>query len=77
VAPFLDEGLALYQLLGDTAGSAWVLWALGAVAAYQGDQQLATQLNEQSLALYQALDDPRGVSVPHSSWANWRCSRAP
>jgi len=65
VAPFLEEGLALYRMLGDTEGIAWVLWALGAVAAYQGDYERATQLNEQSLALYQALNDTRGMSVPH------------
>jgi tetratricopeptide (TPR) repeat protein len=62
VAPFVEEGLALNQMLGDTQGIAWALIALGTVAAYQGDYQRATQLNEQSLTLYQALNDTWGMS---------------
>jgi predicted ATPase len=65
VAPFVEEGLALMQMLGDTRGIAWLLMALGSVAAYQGDYQRATQLNDQSLALYQALDDTWGMSISH------------
>jgi tetratricopeptide (TPR) repeat protein len=62
VAPFIEEALALNQVLGDKQGIAWTLIALGTVAAYQGDYQRATRLHEQSLSLYQALNDTWSIS---------------
>jgi tetratricopeptide (TPR) repeat protein len=65
VIPFVEEGLALQQMLGDTLGIAWALIGLGSVAAYQGDYQRATRLNQQSLTLYQALNDTWGMSCAY------------
>ena len=53
----LAESLALFQALGDTWGTAYVLQSLGLIATEQGDPQRAIALLEQSLALFRALGD--------------------
>jgi predicted ATPase/transcriptional regulator with XRE-family HTH domain len=65
VAPFVAEGLAFEQLLGDAQGTAWALMAQGTIAAYGGDYERAARLNEQSLRLYQTLDNTWGMSISH------------
>jgi len=55
--PLLDESQALFQALGDTWGTAYVLQSLGLIANEQGNPQRAISLMEQSLALFRALGD--------------------
>jgi tetratricopeptide (TPR) repeat protein len=61
-ALFIEEALALNQMLGDRPGIAWNHISLGTVAAFGGDYRRATQLNQQGLELYQALNDTWGMS---------------
>jgi tetratricopeptide (TPR) repeat protein len=55
--PLLDESQALFQALGDTWGTAYVLQSLGLMAYQQDNPQRAISLMEQSLALFRALGD--------------------
>jgi non-specific serine/threonine protein kinase len=58
-----DEGLALYQELGDRRGIANALSNLGALAAHQGDYPAGRALLEESLAIRRQLDDRWGIST--------------
>ena len=59
----LEESLALFQVLGDRAGMAGALDALGRAARNQGDYPRAQMLGEQSLALFQAEEDVWGIAI--------------
>jgi tetratricopeptide (TPR) repeat protein len=56
-----EEGLALFQELGDTAGVARSLNYLATVAQEQGDLTRAAALYEKSLALDRALGYPESI----------------
>jgi predicted ATPase len=57
--PLLEEALALFQALGDEAGSARTLNQLGVAAWRQGEYQRAVALYEDGLRLATALGDQR------------------
>jgi tetratricopeptide (TPR) repeat protein len=59
-AGLFEESLALWEELGDAAGTARSLLSMGTVAAEQGDQERAIELSERSAELYQESGDQRG-----------------
>jgi predicted ATPase/class 3 adenylate cyclase len=58
----LEESVALFRGLGDTAGIARSQLFLGIVAAYQGDSTRATALLEESLSFFRELGDTWGMA---------------
>jgi tetratricopeptide (TPR) repeat protein len=66
--PVADEGLALWQVLGDAHGSAVALVRRGQIAQGLGDYQLATALLVEARALFRELDGPSGPEVPTAGW---------
>ncbi len=62
-----ELSLALWEELGDQAGTARSLLSLGTVASEQGDYERATSLSERAAALYQALEDRRGQALAVSN----------
>jgi predicted ATPase/transcriptional regulator with XRE-family HTH domain/Tfp pilus assembly protein PilF len=58
----LEEGLALFRALEDSAGIASTQNHLGVIAQLQGDYVRATTLLEASLALRRALGDKHGIA---------------
>jgi tetratricopeptide (TPR) repeat protein len=63
-AKWLDESLALYQDLGDTAGLATVLSSQGLAASEQGESARAELLLSKSLAMWRAVRSPtRGMAT--------------
>ena len=84
----LDAALLLYQGLGDDAGIAACLQALGSVAREQGRYDRSARLHAESLELARSAHDERAEASAHSylgfaSWlqgdldrADTECSRA-
>jgi predicted ATPase/DNA-binding SARP family transcriptional activator len=58
-----EQGLALYQAIGDTDGIAACLHTLGSLSLHQGDYARAKSLLEASLALRREMSDRWGISV--------------
>jgi tetratricopeptide (TPR) repeat protein/TolB-like protein len=63
VASELEQLRALYQDIGDQAGTAWALNGMGTVAWDQGDLQRSMDLHEQALAICRKIDKP--------AWEAW------
>src|SRR6185437_1544971 len=59
----LEESLALFRAVGDTAGIAEVLNMLGEVKRFQGDNREATQFYKESLALWHELGDQQYIAT--------------
>jgi tetratricopeptide (TPR) repeat protein len=57
-----EESLALYRELGDTAGIAYSLHLLAAIAWGRGNLAMARSQEEKSLALFKELGDKRSVA---------------
>jgi predicted ATPase/DNA-binding SARP family transcriptional activator len=66
-APLFEESLALWEELGDAAGTARSLLSIGTVAAEQGDQERAIELSERAAQLYRDSDDRRGHALAISN----------
>jgi predicted ATPase/DNA-binding SARP family transcriptional activator len=62
----LDAALLLYRGLGDAAGAAMCLQALGSVAREQGRYVRAAQLHTEGLELAKAAGDERAAAGAHS-----------
>ena len=62
-----EESLAMWEELGDAAGSARSLLSLGTVAAEQGDQQRAIELSERAAQIYEESGDQRGHALAISN----------
>jgi len=62
----LDAALLLYRELGDAAGAASCLQALGSVAREQGRYARSAQLHAESLELATAASDERAQASAHS-----------
>ena len=60
--PFAEQGLAIYQALGDQRGLAFALLVLGIALCLQDDCAAARPLAFESLALYRMLDDRLGIA---------------
>ncbi|WP_198664017.1 ATP-binding protein [Jiangella endophytica] len=58
----LEEALALYRRLGDTAGAALTLRHLGSIARERADYDVSHELHVESLNLYQQLGDKAGIA---------------
>ena len=58
-----EEGLAIFQELGNRQGIAWSLNDLGDVAGAQGDREAARSLYEKSLAIFRELGNRQGVAA--------------
>ncbi|HEY3084062.1 MAG TPA: adenylate/guanylate cyclase domain-containing protein [Candidatus Dormibacteraeota bacterium] len=59
--PPLDEALALYRELGDTAGAARCQWAIGNVHQFEGDFQAAIPPLDESIVTFRKLGDSFGL----------------
>ena len=66
-AALFEESLALWEELGDAAGTARSLLSMGTVAAEQGDQERAIELSERAAELYGESDDKRGHALAISN----------
>ena len=66
-AALFEESLALWEELGDAAGTARSLLSMGTVAAEQGDQERAIELSERASELYGESDDKRGHALAISN----------
>jgi predicted ATPase/DNA-binding SARP family transcriptional activator len=62
----LDAALLLYRSLGDAAGAASCLQALGSVAREQGRYVRSSQLHTEGLDLARSCGDERAVASAHS-----------
>jgi len=62
-----EESLAIWEELGDEAGTARSLLSMGTVAAEQGDQQRAIELSERAAQLYDESGDQRGHALAISN----------
>jgi len=62
-----EESLAIWEELGDAAGTARSLLSLGTVAAEQGDQARAIELSERAAELYDESGDQRGHALAISN----------
>jgi tetratricopeptide (TPR) repeat protein len=66
-AALFEESLALWEELGDAAGTARSLLSMGTVAAERGDQERAIELSERAAELYGESDDKRGHALAISN----------
>ena len=66
-AVLFEESLALWEELGDAAGTARSLLSMGTVAAEQGDQERAIELSERAAELYGESEDKRGHALAISN----------
>jgi predicted ATPase len=66
-AALFEESLALWEELGDAAGTARSLLSMGTVAAEQGDQERAIALSERASELYGESGDKRGHALAISN----------
>ena len=66
-AVLFEESLALWEELGDAAGTARSLLSIGTVAAEQGDQERAIELSERAAELYSESEDQRGHALAISN----------
>ena len=66
-AELFEQSLALWEELGDAAGTARSLLSLGTVAAEQGDQERAIELSERAAELYHESGDRRGHALAISN----------
>jgi predicted ATPase/DNA-binding SARP family transcriptional activator len=66
-AALFEESLALWEELGDAAGTARSLLSMGTVAAEQGDQERAIELSERASELYGESGDKRGHALAISN----------
>ena len=71
---YLEQGLALYQDMGNTAGIALAFSGLGEIAVRQGALEQAVPLLEQSLQLRQELGEKWGIAATLGSLA-WVAQR--
>ena len=62
VNTLVEEGLTLYQNLGDDAGAAYALLVLGRTAVSQGNRERGETLVEESLALFRRQGNPWGTA---------------
>ncbi len=62
-----QESLAIWEELGDAAGTARSLLSMGTVAAEQGDQERAIELSERAAQLYDESGDQRGHALAISN----------
>jgi predicted ATPase/DNA-binding SARP family transcriptional activator len=59
----LEASLDLRKQLGDVPGLAWVLWQLGILARYEGDQaERAAEYNRRAVAAFDRIGDIGGVA---------------
>src|SRR5207342_1990021 len=65
--PLFEESLAIWEELGDAAGTARSLLSIGTVAAEQGDQERAIELSERAAELYDESGDQRGHALAISN----------
>ena len=61
--PFLDESLAIWQQLGDMAGTAHVLNHLGTLAMARFEYDTSRALLRDALEMRRAINEERGVAV--------------
>jgi predicted ATPase len=61
------ESLAIWEELGDAAGTARSLLSIGTVAAERGDQERAIELSERAAELYEESGDRRGHALAISN----------
>jgi predicted ATPase/DNA-binding SARP family transcriptional activator len=66
-AALFEQSLALWEELGDVAGTARSLLSIGTVAAEQGDQERAIELSERAAVLYSESGDQRGHALAISN----------
>jgi predicted ATPase/DNA-binding SARP family transcriptional activator len=66
-AELSEQSLALWEELGDAAGTAQSLLSLGTVAAEQGDHERAIELSERAAELYRESEDRRGHALAVSN----------
>ena len=57
-----QESLALYQEIGERAGTALALHRLGSIKAFRGQYTEAHELHTESVACYRQIDDKRGLA---------------
>jgi predicted ATPase/DNA-binding SARP family transcriptional activator len=62
-----EESLAIWEKLGDAAGTARSLLSMGTVAAERGDQERAIELSERAAQLYDESGDQRGHALAISN----------
>ena len=69
----LNAGLALYEVLADSAGTAATLQALGSVARERGEYARSAQLHASGLELARAAGDDRGQASARGylGFASW------
>ncbi len=70
VRSLLEESLALFKASGLRQYIAHPLYCLGKVAARQGDLPAAHACYQESLALFQELDDQRSSATYLEGWAS-------
>jgi predicted ATPase/class 3 adenylate cyclase len=58
----LEEGLAMYEVLGDQAGVAWTLTHLGIVEMFQGQDERGVALLERAVTIYREAGEPWALS---------------
>ena len=66
-AELSEQSLALWEELGDAAGTAQSLLSLGTVAAEQGERERAIELSERAAELYRESGDRRGHALAVSN----------
>jgi predicted ATPase/DNA-binding SARP family transcriptional activator len=66
-AALSEQSLALWEELGDSAGTAQSLLSLGTVAAEQGEHARALELSERAAELYRESGDRRGHALAVSN----------
>jgi predicted ATPase/DNA-binding SARP family transcriptional activator len=66
-AELSEQSLALWEELGDAAGTAQSLLSLGTVAAEQGERERAIELSERAAKLYRESGDRRGHALAVSN----------
>jgi predicted ATPase len=58
----LEEGLAMYEVLGDQAGVAWTLTHLGTLFQFQGQDERGVALLERAVTIYREAGEPWALS---------------
>jgi len=66
-AELSEQSLALWEELGDAAGTAQSLLSLGTVAAEKGERERAIELSERAAELYRESGDRRGHALAVSN----------
>lgn len=71
------EALEIYRSLGDPAGEAWLIWALGCNSHFAGDDEAAVADCLASAERFRTLDDQFGLAwaLTMGAFAAWRLDR--